>query len=81
MAQRGKSVVPVKVKLKLSWRLGMFNKKCDSIIVIKVACAIRVSIYALTAQATLITIIESHFLLNIYICLNMAYSDLACEKI
>ena len=45
MAQRGKSIVPVKVKLQLSWRLGMFNKECDSIIVIKAACAIRVSIY------------------------------------
>ena len=45
MAQRGKSIVPVKVKLQLSWRLGIFNKECDSIIVIKVACAIRVSIY------------------------------------
>ena len=45
MAQRGQSIVPVKVKLQLSWRLGMFNKECDLIIVIEIACAIRVSVY------------------------------------
>ena len=43
MAKRGKS--SVKVKLQLLWRLGMFNKECDFIIVIKKAWAIRVSIY------------------------------------
>ena len=43
MAQREESIVPVKVKLQLSWRFGMFNK--DFIIVIKIAWAIRVSIY------------------------------------
>ena len=45
ISQRGKSIVTVKVKLQLSWRLGMFNKECDFIIVIKIAWAIRVSIY------------------------------------
>ena len=45
MAQRGKSIVPVKVKLQLSWRLGIFNKERDFIIVIKIAWANRVSIY------------------------------------
>ena len=45
MAQREKSIVPVKVKLQLSWRFGMLNKEFDFIIVIKIAWAIRVSIY------------------------------------
>ena len=27
MAQRRESIIPVKVKLQLSWRLGIFNKE------------------------------------------------------